>query len=131
MGLLLAAGFLPPHWPELKTTGGVVAAAGGLLAVWASRTMGRNLTPFPRPRRGGELVDRGPYRFARHPIYGGGLLFFVGFALAFSIAALVPTATLAALWLAKSRDEERRLVERFPGYAEYRRRVRGRFLPLL
>ena len=102
-----------------------------MFAVWAARTLGSNLTPFPQPRAGGELVEHGPFRYARHPIYAGGILFFTGLALATSFAALVPTAVLALLWLGKSRNEEHRLAERFPAYAEYRKRVRGRFLPRL
>jgi protein-S-isoprenylcysteine O-methyltransferase Ste14 len=130
MVAIVAATWLPPATPRwLKMVGVLVAAAGVMFAVWAGRTLGSNLTPFPRPRAGGELVEHGPFRYARHPIYGGGILFFTGLALATSFAALVPTAILVLLWIEKSRDEERRLAERFPTYAEYRSRVRGRFLP--
>ncbi|HEY8628525.1 MAG TPA: isoprenylcysteine carboxylmethyltransferase family protein [Gaiellaceae bacterium] len=128
--MIVAAAWLPPATPRwLKLVGVLVAAAGAVFVVWAGRTLGKNLTPFPQPRAGGELVEHGPFRYARHPIYGGGILFFVGLALATSFAALVPTALLALLWIGKSRNEELRLAERFPGYPEYRDRVRGRFLP--
>lgn len=129
MAAIVGAGFLPPHPPGLRLVGGVLAALGAVLGVWAARTMGRSLSPFPRPRADGELIDDGPFRLARHPIYGGVLVFFVGYALATSVAAVVPTAALGVLWLFKSREEERLLAQRFAGYAEYRRRVRGRFLP--
>lgn len=85
--------------------------------------MGKSLSPFPRPRRDAELVVSGPYRFLRHPIYVGGVLFFVGLSLVFSVYALALTAVLAAFWVAKARVEERHLSERFPGYADYRRRT--------
>jgi protein-S-isoprenylcysteine O-methyltransferase Ste14 len=129
MAAIVGAGFLPPHRPGLRLVGGVLAALGAVLGVWAARTMGRSLSPFPRPRADGELIEHGPFRVARHPIYGGSLVFFVGYAVATSVAALVPTAALGVLWLFKSRAEERLLAQRFAGYAEYRRRVRGRFLP--
>lgn len=132
MALIVAVAWLPPTTPRwLKLVGVVVAAAGAVFAVWAGRALGKNLTPFPQPRPDGELVEHGPFRYARHPIYGGGILFFTGLALSTSFAALVPTAVLALLWIGKSRDEERRLTERFPDYPEYRNRVRGRFLPWL
>jgi len=132
MVVIVGAAWLPPATPRwLKLVGVLVAAAGVVLAVLAGRALGSNLTPFPQPRAGGELVEHGPFRYARHPIYGGGILFFTGFALVTSFAALVPAALLALLWIAKSRNEERRLAERFPVYAEYRSRVRGRFLPRL
>jgi protein-S-isoprenylcysteine O-methyltransferase Ste14 len=132
MAGIVAAAWLPPATPPwLKPVGVVVAAAGAVFAVWAGRALGKNLTPFPQPRSGGELVEDGPFRYARHPIYGGGILFFTGVALATSFAALAPTALLALFWIAKSQNEELRLAERFPSYREYRGRVRGRFLPRL
>jgi protein-S-isoprenylcysteine O-methyltransferase Ste14 len=85
--------------------------------------MGPSLSPFPRPPRGAELVDRGPYRVLRHPIYVGGALFFAGLSLVFSAWGLALTAVVAVFWIAKARLEERHLLERFPEYAEYRRRT--------
>jgi protein-S-isoprenylcysteine O-methyltransferase Ste14 len=101
----------------------LVAAFGLGLGIWAGRTMGRSLSPFPRPPRDAELVDRGPYRYLRHPIYVGGVLFFAGLSLVFSVWGLALTAVLAAFWIAKARLEERHLVSRFPEYADYRRRT--------
>ena len=132
MALIVAAAWLPPATPRwLKLAGELVAAAGVLFAVWAGRALGSSLTPFPQPRADGKLVEHGPFRYARHPIYGGGILFFAGLALATSFAVLVPTALLVLLWIGKSRNEERRLAERFAAYAAYRNSVRGRFLPRL
>jgi protein-S-isoprenylcysteine O-methyltransferase Ste14 len=103
--------------------GWIVAAVGLALGVWAAVTMGSSLSPFPRPPRDAELVDRGPYRYLRHPIYVGGVLFFAGLSLVFSVYGLILTAVLAAFWVAKARLEERHLAERFPAYADYKRRT--------
>ena len=121
---------LPPRpaawlvWPGL-----VLALAGAAFSGWAFATLGRSLTPFPEPRGGATLVETGPFALVRHPIYGGGLLFFLGLSVALGPAGLVPAAALDVLWLLKSREEERRLAARFPGYEAYLRRVRRRFLP--
>jgi len=109
--------------PGLTNVGWAVAVAGGALAGWAAVTMGQSLSPFPRPPRNAELVQRGPFRYLRHPIYVGGVLFFVGLSLVFSAYALALTAVLGAFWIAKARLEERHLVARFPEYEEYRRRT--------
>lgn len=103
--------------------GFAVALVGAALTVWAGVTMGHSLSPFPKPPRHAELVDRGPYRFLRHPIYVGGVLFFAGLSLVFSVYGLVLTAVLAIFWVAKARLEERHLLARFPAYADYRRRT--------
>jgi protein-S-isoprenylcysteine O-methyltransferase Ste14 len=129
--VLLLSGF-EPHWPTWTSLSGLpVVAAGAAWLALGLRALGWNLTVYPRPRPAGVLVDHGAYRFARHPIYGGGLLIFVGIALASSVWSLLATAVLALVWVLKSREEERLLEERFPAYAEYRRRVRARFFPRL
>jgi protein-S-isoprenylcysteine O-methyltransferase Ste14 len=122
--LFLAIGASWFFGPGVTRLGFLLALLGVALAVWAGRTMGRSLSPFPRPPPDAELVDRGPYRFVRHPIYVGGTLFFAGLSLVFSVYGLALTVVLAAFWLAKSRLEERHLAERFPEYADYRRRTR-------
>jgi protein-S-isoprenylcysteine O-methyltransferase Ste14 len=109
--------------PGVTPFGWVPAAVGLVVIVWAAVTMGSSLSPFPRPPRDAELVDRGPFRFLRHPIYVGGVLFFAGLSLVFSVYGLALTAALAAFWIAKARLEERHLLARFPEYAEYRRRT--------
>ena len=105
--------------------------AGAVVAGAAAVTLGGSLTAFPRPKASGELVTSGPFRAVRHPIYTGMLLTTGGASLVFSVWALVPTAALAALWSQKARVEERHLARVFPGYGEYRRRVRWRFVPFV
>jgi protein-S-isoprenylcysteine O-methyltransferase Ste14 len=100
--------------------GVVPAVLGAGLAAWAIRTMGRSLTPFPTPAPHATLVDSGPFRFLRHPIYVGGSLVFAGLSLVLSAWGLVPTALLGGFWILKARTEEARLLARFPEYAEYR-----------
>lgn len=134
IGAVVGAGFLPPRWPDgardvLSAAGAVLAVAGGLFAVWAARTLGRSLTPFPKPASRGELVEAGPYRFVRHPIYGAAILFLAGFSLFASVPALAVTAALACVWALKARVEERLLAARYPGYGAYCARTPRRFLP--
>jgi protein-S-isoprenylcysteine O-methyltransferase Ste14 len=56
-------------------------------------------------------------------MYVGGVSFFAGLSLVFSAYGLALTAVLALFWIAKARLEERHLLQRFPEYAEYRRRT--------
>jgi len=117
--------------PPVRWVGQVLMLAGFALALVAGFRLGRNLTPFPRPRPGGELVTAGVYAFARHPIYGGALLVAIGWSVAqLSVATLLATALLWLLFEAKSRYEERALSDAYPGYRAYASTTR-RFVPFV
>jgi len=132
---VIVAGFVPPDWPEgaqraLSVVGAALAIAGCVFAVWAGRTLGRSLTPFPRPVGDG-LVTHGPFAVVRHPIYTGGLGLFVGYSLFASIPALALTGVLGLVWAGKVSVEERLLTAAYNGYPAYQARVRRRLIPFL
>jgi protein-S-isoprenylcysteine O-methyltransferase Ste14 len=136
MTVLVGVGFLPPEWPNgaqriLSIVGLALAVAGGGIAVWASRLLGRGFTPYPRPLASGALIDRGPYRVVRHPVYSAGLLFFTGYALHAGALALAVTVVLGVVWALKTRVEETFLRDHYAGYAVYASRVRFRLIPFL
>jgi len=102
---------------------------GILLMVVAAASLGRGLTAVPLPNARAVLRTGGLYRFMRHPIYTGLLLF----ALARSLVSGSPLTASVCLLLvvlinAKARWEERHLAERFPGYRAYCART-PRFVP--
>jgi protein-S-isoprenylcysteine O-methyltransferase Ste14 len=130
MTLVVVAAILGPSWPVgfvLAIVGVALVIVGGLAMLWGGRTLGRSLTPFPSPR--GAHLERGPYRFVRHPMYGGGIVLAIGIALASSPVGLVPALALVPYFLVKARYEERLLAQADQGYAEYLSRVRSRFFP--
>jgi len=87
--------------------------------------LGRGLTPLPYPKDGAKFVQTGSFALVRHPMYGGGLMLALGWALFVQgCLTLGYVATLFAFLDAKSRREERWLAERFPEYTSYQRRVR-------
>lgn len=102
---------------------GVLITAFGLgFSVWARRILGRNWSGTVTLKTDHELIQTGPYRLVRHPIYTGILLGFLGSAIARNewrglIALLLVSV---ALWR-KLRMEERWLSELFGDrYAQYR-----------
>ena len=124
MLVVLVLSVVPGDWPGwVRLIGFVMLGTGLLGGFWAVLTLGPSLTPYPRPPSEGVLVETGPYRAVRHPIYLAGSLLFLGAALAASIAATIGALLLPVLWHFKAGVEEQHLVERFPGYADYRRRV--------
>jgi protein-S-isoprenylcysteine O-methyltransferase Ste14 len=114
-----------PFAPVGMLLGGAALLLGSLLGAAAALNLGPNLTPFPRPRAGGTLVQSGVYAIVRHPIYCSVLLLALGWSLLRgSTPALLLTLALALFFDQKAGREEAWLLERFPAYAGYRRRVR-------
>lgn len=128
--LMALAVVLPPWLGELA--GGIarwiaiaLLAAGMSLGIWSRRALGASFTPFPKPLPSGSHAVAGPYRFVRHPMYLAIVVSCAGWALLWqSLAGAALAAALLVLFDSKARREERWLVDAYPGYADYRRRVR-------
>ncbi|HEY8921805.1 MAG TPA: isoprenylcysteine carboxylmethyltransferase family protein [Candidatus Limnocylindria bacterium] len=102
---------------------------GAWLVIRAVADLGRSLSPMPRPRPDGRLIDTGIYARLRHPIYAGVIFASFGWSvLTGSLGALVAALLLAIFLDAKARREEIWLLERYDAYADYRQRSK-RFLP--
>jgi len=114
-----------------RIVGMVLMILGGALLFAGIFRLGKGLTPLPYPRDGSALVETGAFGLVRHPMYGGGLVLALGWALCVrSWLTLAYVVILFAFLDLKSRREERWLAEKFPGYESYRRRVR-RLIPFL
>jgi protein-S-isoprenylcysteine O-methyltransferase Ste14 len=104
----------------------LLAAAGVALGLWAlsvNRPGNFNVTPVPRS--GGRLVQHGPYRWIRHPMYSAVVLVGAACAWAASIGwAVAAWLVLVAVLVVKARFEERWMALAHPAYAEYRERTR-------
>jgi protein-S-isoprenylcysteine O-methyltransferase Ste14 len=119
------AGWSLPFAPARQVAGGMLIAAGGALALAATRRIGRGLTPMPYPKDHAPLIQGGPFAFVRHPIYSGLIVGSFGFALMMNgWLTFVYVAALFVLLDVKSRREERWLVQKFAAYRDYQRRVR-------
>jgi protein-S-isoprenylcysteine O-methyltransferase Ste14 len=126
----VAATFSPLTFPLLagrppgtaqQVTADVLLLAGAAWSVWTVRFLGRNLSVLAQAR---DVVDRGPYRWVRHPLYAGEIVSCLGLAIAASSAAA------AALWLVlcalqayRALREEQVLLRALPGYRAYRART--------
>ena len=79
-----------------------------------------------------KVVSTGPYAIVRHPMYASASLYLVGTPLALgSYWGLVPIVMMIPFLIWRLFDEERFLAKNLPGYAEYQKRVRHRFVPFL
>ena len=77
-----------PNW--LFYPGEILFIAGLLFTLWSYSVLGRYLSPFVQVLREHKVVDKGPYRYIRHPGYLGQIVAWAGLGLAVqSYVALV------------------------------------------
>ncbi|PDT53899.1 MULTISPECIES: isoprenylcysteine carboxylmethyltransferase family protein [Sinorhizobium] len=117
-----------------------VQAAGALLVVlsvgFSYRVMRENSFAAPvvkvQSERGQRVVTTGPYRYVRHPLYSGSLLFVAGTSLLLgSWWGLLAALGLAALLAIRIGIEEKALRAGLADYDAYAERVRYRLVPLV
>ena len=121
---------------QFGTTGLVAAGvilmwAGLALRIWAVWVLGGAFRTTVEVHAGQRVVDRGPYRWVRHPSYSGLLLIAAGLGLAtgnwLSLALLLVLPLLALL--RRIQVEETVLVSALgPPYVDYRKRTK-RLIP--
>ena len=47
--------------------GQILFYSGIVIAIWAAILLGPNLTPLPKPKPSGQLIQTGLYKLVRHP----------------------------------------------------------------
>lgn len=125
----------------ILTTGPLWAAALGLcalevagiaLGLWALLAMRlANVHILPDVRANAQLIQRGPYRFIRHPMYSALLLTTLPLILdSFSWVRLLLWLVLLSNLLIKLRYEERLLTAHYPDYPIYQQQTK-RLLPFI
>ena len=118
---------------------GIVTSIFGLAlfaAGWTLLTIAMRANAFAAPvvryqkERGQRVIDSGPYRVVRHPMYSAVIPLLVGMSLwlgsfAGAIVSIVPTVLIGI----RAVLEEKFLRRELPGYAGYTTRTRFRMFP--
>jgi protein-S-isoprenylcysteine O-methyltransferase Ste14 len=115
----------PSLWRSL---GAVTATALGVaFTLWARISLRRHWSGRVTLKEGHELIQSGPYRLARHPIYTGITTALVGVALLEGRpGGIVAVGCFLGAFLWKIRAEERLMTEAFgDGYRAYKHRVKA------
>jgi len=107
--------------------------AGSLLRRYCWRVLGQFFTGDVQARSDQPVIDRGPYRWVRHPSYTGGILMFGGIGLALGSWAAFAILLLVSIAVYRYRVaiEERELVQTLGDpYRAYMQRTK-RFIPFV
>jgi protein-S-isoprenylcysteine O-methyltransferase Ste14 len=100
---------------------------GLICAIWARTVLAGNWSARVVFKKNHELVEKGPYRVIRHPIYTGFILMYLGTALAVGrISGVVGFIILfVGSWL-KLKQEEKLMIKHFgKKYIEYKKRTKA------
>jgi protein-S-isoprenylcysteine O-methyltransferase Ste14 len=128
--IALRVGEIEAGWLPVRVAGLAVGLAGAVLLVWAAVVLGRFLMHEAAVREDHALIESGPYRFVRHPVYAGYLALLLGSgvaALNVCVWLFWPVSLLGIL--IQTASEEKLLRARFgPVYERYIRRT-GRLVP--
>jgi protein-S-isoprenylcysteine O-methyltransferase Ste14 len=135
--LAFAASFLPwlpLPYPRLALDAGIVLlAAGSLLRRYCFRILGEHFTAAVTVRTGQPVIDRGPYRWIRHPGYTAGFIMFLGIGLALGnwLGLAIFFLEIVVVYSQRIKAEEKALLDTLgEPYRAYMARTK-RFIPFV
>ncbi len=140
LGLIL---FIPLDVFHFHLLGGTSIGVGvvGLVlfaAGWTLTALAMRENAFAAPivkvqaERGQFVVQTGPYRFVRHPMYAGAIPLMTGMPLWLgSVAGVILAAVPLTFIVLRLLVEERVLRQELAGYEDYARKVRWRLVPFV
>jgi protein-S-isoprenylcysteine O-methyltransferase Ste14 len=133
IGIFLIFGFRRssnPLWPitvPVLATAVILAICGFAFAIWARRHLGRYWSARVTLKQGHQLIESGPYRLVRHPIYSGLLLSMAATVITIATAQSVcGYGVLFGALIFKLAVEEQLLAAHLgPAYKDYQKRVKA------
>ena len=114
-------------------TGLAMLLGGSLLRRHCWRMLGQHFTGDVKASTDQPVIDRGAYRWVRHPSYTGGMMMYLGTGIALTnwLSVLIITSAGSLAYLYRVRVEEQALQTKLGSrYQEYMRRTK-RFVPFV
>ena len=80
--------------------------------------------------KGHQVITTGPYRFVRHPLYTGMIIYIICHSLALgSLYSLIPGFIINIGFIFRTKFEDKLLHEKLEGYMEYAQKTRYKLIP--
>lgn len=120
---ILSALWFDPVWrgPGLHQLAGfIVFVSGGILRIWAIRTLGEYYSHVVRTIDKHRIIDTGPYRLLRHPAYTGMIIAHLGIVVLYFnyVSLLIFALLLVPSIIVRILIEEKALFD-IEGYADF------------
>lgn len=106
----------------------IVALCSLAIAAWGRLSLGRSIGFVPAQR---ELVERGAYRYMRHPIYASLFVSYLSTALRIYSPRNAVLIAIGMFWFVLKSFVEEDFLRADPQYAAYMNRVRARWIPFV
>jgi len=121
--------FIPPR-AALQILGIVLTYAGLTLTIWSRARLGRYWSGTVALKQDHHLIQSGPYRVVRHPLYSGIIVAAAGMCLCVTTwSSLLGVISLLACFERRAHKEDSLLASEFgPEFEAYRQRT-GRLVP--
>ena len=107
-------------------------ALSALLGLWSFYNLGSDIySPFPEPRKNHKIIQKGPYKYIRHPMYTSVIL--IGLFLFISEPSFTGFIVLMLLMYVtdeKAKLEEELLAKLHEEYKDYQVKTK-KFIPLI
>ena len=118
-----------PWW---LTVMALLFIVGGYTWVFQVMKTNRFAASVVQVEAGQAVASTGPYRFVRHPMYSGALVFWFCAPLALGSYVVAPvSALIIPILVFRLLSEEKILCRDLPGYVEYCQRTRYRLVPFV
>lgn len=106
--------------------GGPVILLGAATILFAgAKNRPSNFSVHPTPKRNAVLIQTGPYKYVRHPMYTGLLLMSLGLLIiSFSWPAMCGFLAILFALIGKMRIEESALLKKFKNYQSYKQKTK-------
>jgi len=116
---------------NLRMAGLAIYLLFSWMQIWSYKTLGENYSQEIVIFRNHQLVQKGPYKYLRHPQYTSQILMDAGAGiLSLSYIVMLLVIIEIPLLIIRASAEEKLLIKHFKDYDEYRKKS-GSFLPFI
>ena len=115
----------------IRFLGMVAIAISFWLFIWTHKTLGRNFSAILTIKKNHKLIQDGPYKRVRHPMYTAIYFMIYGFFLLSSnlLVGILPLISFSYLYFSRVKQEEEMMMKKFgKEYEKYIERT-GRLIP--